>query len=91
MFGVAISAPVIAGAVTAKRIKRIDITNMAVPAMFPIIFKVVNPLEAIHKKNRKIAKQINETSMEPIVDTNVPFPLNNQLNDTKIPWGFCAK
>ncbi len=27
--------------------------------------------------------------MEPIVDTNVPFPLNNQLNDTKIPWFLC--
>ena len=66
-------------------------TNIAVPAILPIIFNVVNPLDAIHKKKRKIAKQINETSIDPTVDTKEPFPLNNQLNDTRIPCGFCAR
>lgn len=42
--GVATCTPLtMSGAVTAKMINKIDIKNIAVPAILPMRFKVVNP------------------------------------------------
>ena len=70
---------------TAKMINKIDIKNIAVPAMLPMRFKVVNPRDDSHKIAKKSAKQIKDTVIEETVFTKLPLPLNNQLH-TQSEW-----
>ena len=80
MFGVATWTPfTINGAVTARIMKRIDIRNIAVPAMLPMRFKVVSPREDSQRKSKNNARQIKETVMDETVLTKSPLPLNSQL------------
>ena len=76
------------GAVTAKMINKIDIKNIAVPAILPMRFKVVSPRDDSHKNSKKSAKQIKDTVIEETVFTKLPLPLNNQLNAIRMACGF---
>ena len=92
MFGVATWTPfTINGAVTARIMKRIDIRNIAVPAMLPMRFKVVSPREDSQRKSKNNARQIKETVMDETVLIKSPLPLNSQLKAIKIACGFWAK
>ncbi len=52
---VAGSIPLIAGAATISNIYNIDITKTEVPAIVPIFFSDVTPLEAIHRNTKNTA------------------------------------
>ena len=92
MSGVAMWAPlVIKGAETARMMNRIDMTNIAVPAILPIRFKVAIPRDDSHKKSKKRTKQMTETAIDEIVLTKFPLPLKSQLSAMRIPCGFCAR
>ncbi len=66
------------GAVTAKRINKIDMTNIAVPASPPITFKVESPFVDKYKKARNIISEITATICTDIVFTIFPFPWTAQ-------------
>ena len=51
--------PLMAGAASINTTYNNDITNTDVPAMVPITFKEVIPLDAIHKNNKNTAKVNN--------------------------------
>ena len=68
-----------------------DIIKVAVPAIVPIVFKEVIPLEATHKNNRNIANIIVWAIIVLIPLTKVPSPLTAHPNAINIACGFWAK
>ena len=56
---VADSIPLIDGAANINKTYKRDITNTDVPAIVPIIFRDVIPLDATHKKNKNTANVNN--------------------------------